>query len=82
MVALTETWLGTTVDKTCIAELGLFGYVMKQTLRRGRKGGGIVLIYKSTPPSENNGFRTIVFLENEWPAFLPITLPSQNTLLL
>jgi len=33
--------VGSTIDKTCI------GYVMKHIPRRGRKGGGIALIYKS-----------------------------------
>ena len=45
--ALTETWLGCTVEKTYIGELVPTGYVMKHIPRLGRKGGGVVLIYKS-----------------------------------
>jgi len=46
-VALTETWLGSTIDKTYISELVPTCYVMKHIPRRGRKGGGVALIYKS-----------------------------------
>ena len=46
-MALTETWLGSTIDKTCIGELVPTGYVMKHIPRRRRKGGGVVLICKS-----------------------------------
>ena len=48
MVALTETWLGSTVDKTCIGELVPSGYVMKHVPRRGRHGDSVALVYKST----------------------------------
>jgi len=49
VVALTETWLGTSVDKKCIAELVPSGYSMKHVPRPGsRKGGGVALLYKST----------------------------------
>ena len=49
IVALTETWLGTSVDKKCIAELVPSGYNMKHVPRPGsRKGGGVALLYKST----------------------------------
>ena len=47
IVTLTETWLGSTVDKTYIGELVPTGYVMKHIPRRGRKGVGVALIYKS-----------------------------------
>jgi hypothetical protein len=38
VVALTETWLGTSVDKKCIAELVPSGYSMKHVPRHGSKG--------------------------------------------
>ena len=37
IVALTETWLGSTIDTTCIGELVPTGYIMKHNPRRGRK---------------------------------------------
>ena len=46
IVALTEAWLGSTID-TCIGELLSTDYVMKHIPCRGRKGGGgLTLIYK------------------------------------
>ena len=39
--------VGSTIDKTCIGELVPTDYVMKQIPRRGRKGGGVVRVYKS-----------------------------------
>jgi len=48
IVALTETWLGSSVDKACIHELVPCGYQNKQVPRTGRRrGGGVALIYKS-----------------------------------
>ena len=48
VVALTETWLGTSVDKKCIGELVPSGYDFKHVPRPGRrKGGGVALLYKS-----------------------------------
>ena len=48
VVALTETWLRSTVDKTCIGELVPTGYSIKHVARSGKKrGGGVALIYKS-----------------------------------
>ena len=48
VVALTETWLGTSVDKKCIGELVPSGYTMKHAPRPGsRNGGGVALLYKS-----------------------------------
>ena len=49
VVALTETWLGASVDKKCIVELVPSGYSLKHVTRPGsRKGGGVALLYKST----------------------------------
>ena len=45
--ALTETWLCSTIDKTCIGELVPTDYVMKQIPRHGRKCDGVVRINKS-----------------------------------
>ena len=48
VVALTETWLGTSVDKKCIGELVPSGYTMRHVPRSGsRNGGGVALLYKS-----------------------------------
>ena len=46
-MALTETCLRSTIDTTCIGELVPSCYVMKRIPRRGRKGDGVALIYKS-----------------------------------
>ena len=47
VVALTETWLGSVVDKTCLAELVPNGYLIKHTPRNNKKRvGGVALIYK------------------------------------
>lgn len=109
-VALTETWLGTSIDKSCLGELIPDGYKINHVPRPGnRRGGGIALIYKSNidirtvastrdndyssmeyldcnavisgfslrivviyrpPPSKENGLKTSVFLDDEWPKFL------------
>ena len=48
LLAVTETWLGTTVDKTCISELVPSYYQIKHVPRSGRRGGGVALIYKNS----------------------------------
>ncbi|XP_062569146.1 uncharacterized protein LOC134231229 [Saccostrea cucullata] len=108
VVALTETWLGTSNDKICINELVPEGYTIKHVSRgSSKRGGGVALIYKRSitvkrvtsnhsfsqfelldctleinglilqlatvyrpPPSKENGLKTNVFLEEEWPRFL------------
>ena len=48
VVALTETWLGTTSDKKCLAEMIPEGYDLKHVPRSTSTiGGGIALIFKS-----------------------------------
>ena len=59
VVGLTETWLGTSVDKKCIGELVPSGYTMKHVPRRGsRIGGGVALLYKSAISSRLHGSST------------------------
>lgn len=48
IVALTETWLGTSVDKKCIGDLVPSGYKFRHIPRpTGKTGGGVALLYKS-----------------------------------
>ncbi|XP_060563505.1 uncharacterized protein LOC132722906, partial [Ruditapes philippinarum] len=46
--AITETWLGSSVDKVCISELVPPGYKMKHVPRVGRRGGGVAIIHKAS----------------------------------
>ena len=49
LVAITETWLGTSTDKTCFTELLSEGYQIKHVPRpSGRRGGGFALIHKTS----------------------------------
>jgi hypothetical protein len=45
--AITETWLGSSVDKVCISELVPSDYKMKHVPRIGRRGGGVAIIHKA-----------------------------------
>jgi hypothetical protein len=48
VVAITETWLGSAVDKQCIAELLPNGYEITHIPRSGdRNGGGVALVFRS-----------------------------------
>ena len=47
IVAVTETWLGGSSDKSCIAELVPSGYKIKHVPRCGR-GGGVAVVYKTS----------------------------------
>ena len=47
ILALTETWLGTSVDKPVISEITPNGYSIHQIARNGKTGGGIAVIDKS-----------------------------------
>ena len=47
VIALTETWLGSTIDETCLRELVPNGYSIKHIARNGKKRGGVALVYKS-----------------------------------
>ena len=49
IVALTETWLGSSIDSVCIRELVPDGYSIKHVARSGsRRGGGVAVIYKTS----------------------------------
>ena len=49
IVAFTETWLGSAVDRTCLAELVPNGYLIKHAPRNNKKrGGGVAIIYKNS----------------------------------
>jgi hypothetical protein len=47
VLALTETWLGTTIDKKVKAELKPTGYKLKHIPRPNKQGGGVGILYKS-----------------------------------
>jgi hypothetical protein len=65
LVAITETWLGTKVDKVCVNELLPDGYNIKHVPRMGKEGGGVAIVYKSAiqikvlSSSNEKGFQTI-----------------------
>ena len=48
VIAITETWLKSTIDATIVRELTPTGYSQKLLSRSSRKGGGVALLYKST----------------------------------
>ena len=49
LVAVTETWLGTSIGKACISELLPCGYQFKHVPRSGgRRGGGVALIFRAS----------------------------------
>ena len=48
IVALTKTWLGTSIDTSVIAELLPDGYIIVHIPRRDRRVGGCAVIFKST----------------------------------
>lgn len=47
LLAITETWLGTAVDKGVVSELTPDGYMINHVARNERKGGGVALIYNT-----------------------------------
>ncbi|CAG2215034.1 unnamed protein product [Mytilus edulis] len=47
ILALTETWLGTSIDKQVISEITQNGYSIHQISRKGKTGGGVAVIHKS-----------------------------------
>ena len=107
LVAVTETWLGSSIDKACTSDLLPSGYQFKHLPRSwGRRFGDVALIFKASidlrivasshendfssfeymdcnvvisdyslciavayrpPPTQQNGLKTSVFLEQEWP---------------
>ena len=49
IVALTETWLGSSIDKVCLAELLPAGYDIQSVPRLdGRQGGGVAVMYRNS----------------------------------
>ena len=46
ILALTETWLGTSVDKPVISEITPNRYRIHQIARNGKTGGGVAVIHK------------------------------------
>ncbi|CAG2255723.1 unnamed protein product [Mytilus edulis] len=47
ILALTETWLGTSIDKQVISEITPNEYSIHQISRKGKTGGGVAVIHKS-----------------------------------
>ncbi|CAC5400145.1 unnamed protein product [Mytilus coruscus] len=47
ILALTEIWLGTSIDKHVISEITPNGYSIHQISRKGKAGGGVAVIHKS-----------------------------------
>jgi len=47
LLALTETWLGTAIDKSVISEITPDGYQILHVPRKDKLGGGVALIHKS-----------------------------------
>lgn len=45
LLAITETWLGSEIDKVVVAEMIPSGYDIHHISRIGQKGGGVALIY-------------------------------------
>ena len=61
VIAITETWLKSTIDAATVRELTPKGYSHKLLSRSSRKGGGVALLYKSTIDIKNpvhNVYRT------------------------
>ena len=46
LLAITETWLGSEIDKVVFAEMIPSGYNIHHVSRTGQKGGGVALIFK------------------------------------
>jgi hypothetical protein len=46
ILALTETWLGTSEDKPVISEITPNRYSIHQIVRNGKTGGGVAVIHK------------------------------------
>ena len=66
VIAITETWLKSTIDATTVRELTAKGYSHKLLSRSSRKGGGVALLYKSTIDIKkpvHNVYRTFEHIE-------------------
>ena len=60
LVALTETWLGSSYDKECLAELVPRSHEMK--LVPGKCGGGVALLFKSGLSVKKVRLKTVLSL--------------------
>ena len=47
LLAITETWLGSEIDKSVISDITPQGYGFHHVSRHGKKGGGVALVYNS-----------------------------------
>jgi hypothetical protein len=47
LLAITETWLGSEIDKSVISDITPQGYGIHHVSRHGKKGGGVALVYNS-----------------------------------
>ena len=47
ILAITETWFGTEIDKTVLSELVPDGYTIHNISRNGQNGGGVAIIYNA-----------------------------------
>ncbi|CAC5424857.1 unnamed protein product [Mytilus coruscus] len=65
--ALTETWLGSSVDKHIISEITPDGYDLHHVARTNRKGGGVAVIFNKSlevkPVSSKHSFSHFELLE-------------------
>ena len=65
--ALTETWLGSSVDKHIISEITPDGYDLHHVARTSRKGGGVAIIFNKSlevkPVSSKHSFSHFELLE-------------------
>ena len=48
MLVITETWLGSKVDKVCLSELVPDGYKISHVPRLKREGGGVAILHKTS----------------------------------
>ena len=67
---MTETWLGTSIDKACISELLPSGYQFKHVPRSGgRRCGGVALISRASidlrivASSHDNDFSSFEYMD-------------------
>jgi hypothetical protein len=47
LLAITETWLGSGIDKSAISDITPQGYSIHHVSRHGRKEGSVALVYNS-----------------------------------
>ena len=66
LVALTETWPGSSSDKQCPADLLPAGYHIKHIPRKSSTGGGVALLYKSGLSVRQVRLKDSVFTQFEY----------------